>query len=154
VQAGLDMEPSGQRAWGPFYETQIAKDGKPTIAQVLSRYGSEITVAVRSSEDNSEEDRPADARAAAADAEPPSERPSAPGNKYSIFTPFQKKAIVFGAAAGALLSPLSGQIYFPALPALSRDLDVSINQINLTVTTYMVSCRVVFLVPPSSMLDS
>ncbi|KAI1817757.1 MFS general substrate transporter [Poronia punctata] len=51
-------------------------------------------------------------------AEPPSEQPQVveESNKYSIYTPFQKKAIIFGAAAGALLSPLSGQIYFPGSP--------------------------------------
>jgi hypothetical protein len=73
------------------------------------------------------------------DMEPPSERPAAQGNKYSSFTAIEKKAIVFGAAVGAFFSPLSGQIYFPALDALSRDLRVSVNEVNLTVTTYMVS---------------
>ncbi|KAI8626548.1 MFS general substrate transporter [Xylariaceae sp. FL1651] len=73
-----------------------------------------------------------------ADAEPPSERQAALGNIYSSFTLMEKRAIVFGAAAGAFFSPLSAQIYFPALDALSRDLHVSVDEVNLTVTTYMI----------------
>ncbi|KAK5633704.1 hypothetical protein RRF57_009418 [Xylaria bambusicola] len=74
----------------------------------------------------------------AADAEPPAESSPPLGKKYSIFTTFEKRAIVLGAAAGAFFSPLSAQIYFPALEALSRDLHISINEVNLTVTTYMI----------------
>ncbi|KAI1151520.1 major facilitator superfamily domain-containing protein [Nemania diffusa] len=78
------------------------------------------------------------ATARAVDAEPPSERQAIVGAKYSIFTINEKRAIVFAAAAGAFFSPLSAQIYFPALDALSRDLHVSVTEINLTVTTYMI----------------
>ncbi|KAI0184177.1 major facilitator superfamily domain-containing protein [Xylaria flabelliformis] len=73
-----------------------------------------------------------------ADAEPPSEIPAAEGKKYSIFTTLEKRGIVLAAAAGAFFSPLSAQIYFPALDALSRDLKISITEVNLTVTTYMI----------------
>jgi hypothetical protein len=74
----------------------------------------------------------------AVDMEPTSERPAAAGKKYSFFTTTEKRAIVLAAATGAFFSPLSAQIYFPALNALSRDLHVSVTEINLTVTTYMV----------------
>ncbi|KAI0396674.1 major facilitator superfamily domain-containing protein [Xylariaceae sp. FL0594] len=124
----MDLSSGQKQAQAPSYKTDIVGGDKLATgaAPLLPRSGSEVTVAVQA-------DR------GSADAEPPSERPSASlGNKYTIFSPAQKKAIVFGAAAGAILSPLSGQIYFPALPALSRDLNVSINQINLTVTTYMI----------------
>lgn len=57
---------------------------------------------------------------------------------YSVFTTWEKRGIVLGAAVGALLSPLTGQIYLPALPVVAADLGVSIAQINLTMTTYMV----------------
>lgn len=77
----------------------------------------------------------------AADIEPPSELPAPSGKKYSFFTTNEKRAIVFAAAAGAFFSPLSAQIYFPALETLSRDLHISITEVNLTVTTYMVSYR-------------
>lgn len=75
-----------------------------------------------------------------ADEEPPSERPANLGAKYSIFTTVEKRGIVLAAAAGAFFSPLSAQIYFPALDALSRDLHISVTEVNLTVTTYMVRC--------------
>ncbi|RYO74474.1 hypothetical protein DL764_010818 [Monosporascus ibericus] len=57
---------------------------------------------------------------------------------YSVFTAWEKRGIVLGAALGALFSPLSAQIYLPALQAVASDLDVSISEINLTITTYMV----------------
>ncbi len=73
--------------------------------------------------------------------EPPSERPDGDGSpNYTVFTTWEKRGIVLGAAVGALLSPLTGQIYLPALPAVAADLKVSISQVNLTMTTYMVSC--------------
>ncbi|KAI0114393.1 major facilitator superfamily domain-containing protein [Nemania sp. FL0031] len=78
------------------------------------------------------------ATAQAIDVEPSSERPVSSGAIYSIFTVTEKRAIVFAAAAGAFFSPLSAQIYFPALDALSRDLHVSVTEVNLTVTTYMI----------------
>ncbi|RYP05391.1 hypothetical protein DL765_009855 [Monosporascus sp. GIB2] len=72
--------------------------------------------------------------------EPLSETPGSDNDNpnYSVFTPWEKRGIVLGAALGALFSPLSAQIYLPALPAVASDLDVSIGQINLTITTYMV----------------
>ncbi|KAI9689837.1 MAG: hypothetical protein M1822_009719 [Bathelium mastoideum] len=57
---------------------------------------------------------------------------------YSIYSTRQKKAIVFGASVAALFSPLSANIYFPALNSLASDLHVSTNLINLTVTTYLI----------------
>ncbi|KAJ2976911.1 hypothetical protein NUW58_g7971 [Xylaria curta] len=74
----------------------------------------------------------------AANADPPSERPVAAGETYSIFTTNEKRAIVLFASVGAFFSPLSAQIYFPALDVLSRDLGVSVTEVNLTVTTYMI----------------
>ncbi|ORY59749.1 major facilitator superfamily transporter [Pseudomassariella vexata] len=57
---------------------------------------------------------------------------------YTVFTKWEKRGIVMGAAAGAFFSPLTAQIYFPALNLLATDFNVSITQINLTVTTYMI----------------
>jgi hypothetical protein len=57
--------------------------------------------------------------------------------RYSIFTPTQKWAIVALASFAAWFSTLSSFIYFPAIPSLSKSLGVSIEKINLTVTTYM-----------------
>lgn len=57
---------------------------------------------------------------------------------YSIFTTWQKRAIVLGATGTAFFSPLTAQIYLPALTQLSKDLNVTNTQINLTITTYMI----------------
>lgn len=57
---------------------------------------------------------------------------------YSIWTYREKLAMVLLVSFMALISPMSGQIYLPALPLLARDLDVSASLINLTITTYVV----------------
>ncbi|KAI2471188.1 major facilitator superfamily transporter [Annulohypoxylon bovei var. microspora] len=74
-----------------------------------------------------------------ADAEPPSEQPVPDQSpNYSVFTDWEKRGIVIGAAIGAFFSPLTAQIYLPALNVLAADFDVTVSQINLTVTTYMI----------------
>lgn len=60
------------------------------------------------------------------------------GPAYSVFDTPQKNLIVFMVAFGGFFSPLSANIYFPALNALSRDLNVSSELINLTLTSYMI----------------
>ena len=57
---------------------------------------------------------------------------------YSTFTKRQKWLIVILIAFAGMFSPLSSFIYFPAITALSNDLDVSIEMINLTITSYMI----------------
>lgn len=57
---------------------------------------------------------------------------------YSIFTTWEKRSIVLAAAATAFFSPLTAQIYLPALNLLTIDFNISAAQANLTVTTYMV----------------
>lgn len=85
----------------------------------------------------------------AADQEPPSEKPvtspSPDGDPsqavqapYSSFSLWEKRFIVLGAALSAFFSPLTAQIYFPALNVVAQAFDVSTSQINLTVTTYMI----------------
>jgi hypothetical protein len=63
---------------------------------------------------------------------------SASDKPYSIFTPWQKRFIILAASIGSFISPLTSNIYFPALNTVASDLRVSISQINLTITTYMV----------------
>ncbi|RKU43139.1 hypothetical protein DL546_000651 [Coniochaeta pulveracea] len=76
--------------------------------------------------------------------EPPSEAPasspSQPDNPppYSIHTLWQKRLIVLAASLSSFFSPLTAQIYLPALPVLAKDFHVTTSQINLTVTTYMI----------------
>lgn len=57
--------------------------------------------------------------------------------RYSLFTLNEKRCITAMAAYAASFSTLSGFIYYPALPQLAETLSVSIDDINLTVTTYM-----------------
>lgn len=57
---------------------------------------------------------------------------------HSVFPKRTRIFIIAMAAACGLVSPLSGNIYFPALNALSRDLKVSASLINVSLTTYMI----------------
>ncbi|EON66096.1 hypothetical protein W97_05339 [Coniosporium apollinis CBS 100218] len=60
------------------------------------------------------------------------------GPAYSTFSKKQKQFIVFAVAFAGFFSPLSANIYFPALNSISRDLDVSRELVNLTLTSYMI----------------
>lgn len=62
----------------------------------------------------------------------------APVIPYSTFTKPEKRLICFLIAFAGMFSPLSSFIYYPAITSLSKDLQVSIEQINLTITSYMV----------------
>ncbi|KZF25531.1 MFS general substrate transporter [Xylona heveae TC161] len=57
---------------------------------------------------------------------------------FSVFTKWQKRFIVFMVALGGFYSPLSANIYFPALNTLSHELNVSSELMNLTITSYMI----------------
>ncbi|KAK8081536.1 hypothetical protein PG996_000317 [Apiospora saccharicola] len=57
---------------------------------------------------------------------------------YSAFEPWQKRWIIAVVAFGGWFSSLSSFIYFPAIPALAADLGVSVEKINLTVTSYLI----------------
>ncbi|KAJ7466887.1 MFS general substrate transporter [Mycena latifolia] len=57
---------------------------------------------------------------------------------YSIYTPREKWFIVALIAFGGFFSPLSSNIYFPAIPTLSTVFHKSIELINLTVTMYII----------------
>lgn len=81
---------------------------------------------------------PQDAAAdAAVDLERSGTRASS-GVEYSVFSTGLKQYIVIAASMAGFFSPLSSQIYFPALNTLAEDLHVSISLINLTMTSYMV----------------
>ena len=62
----------------------------------------------------------------------------APAPQYSQFTKIQKRSIVFIITFAATFSPLSSFIFFPAINALSVNLHVSVQKINLTITSYMI----------------
>ena len=57
---------------------------------------------------------------------------------YSVFSKRKKQYVVFMVAWAGLFSPLSASIYFPALNTLARELSISNELINLTLTSYMI----------------
>lgn len=63
--------------------------------------------------------------------------------QYSVFTKNQKRSIVLLVAFAAVFSPLSSFIYYPARNALANDLHISLNKVDLTITSYMAVSGVV-----------
>jgi hypothetical protein len=63
---------------------------------------------------------------------------SLPDPPYHVFTLAKKKQLVYIVSLAGLFSPLSSNIYFPALGQISRDLNVSLVTVSLTVTVYMI----------------
>ncbi|KAG1828129.1 major facilitator superfamily domain-containing protein [Suillus variegatus] len=57
---------------------------------------------------------------------------------YSIYTRQEKWFIVMIASLAGLFSPLTANVYFPAIPTIALAFHRSIESINLTVTAYMV----------------
>ena len=57
---------------------------------------------------------------------------------YSVFSKAQKRSIISMVAIAGFFSPLSANIYFPALNPLGQDLHVSSSLINLSLTSYMI----------------
>ncbi|TVY68736.1 Itaconate transport protein, partial [Lachnellula suecica] len=57
---------------------------------------------------------------------------------WSVWSTRSKKAIIFSGSFASLLSPLSSQIYFPALEPIAKDLHVSNTLVNLSISTYII----------------
>ncbi|KZS92540.1 MFS general substrate transporter [Sistotremastrum niveocremeum HHB9708] len=57
---------------------------------------------------------------------------------YSVFSRREKWLLVFLGSLAALLSPLSANIYLPAVSMVAINFGKSVESINLTITTYMV----------------
>ncbi|OQV06543.1 hypothetical protein CLAIMM_11095 [Cladophialophora immunda] len=57
---------------------------------------------------------------------------------YSIFDDRQKALIVLIVSVAATFSGFASNIYFPALPTIAHDLGVSVELVNLTVTSYLI----------------
>ncbi|KAI1848809.1 hypothetical protein JX266_005237 [Neoarthrinium moseri] len=64
--------------------------------------------------------------------------PAEPQDPYSIFDRRQKALIVIIISTAATFSGFASNIYFPALPTIANDLGVSIELVNLTVTSYLI----------------
>ncbi|KAM0738725.1 hypothetical protein ACQRIT_006462 [Beauveria bassiana] len=57
---------------------------------------------------------------------------------YSVHSKSVKRLLVIAASATAIFSPISAQIYLPALIPIAKSLHVSATKVNLTITAYMV----------------
>ncbi|CAG9951924.1 unnamed protein product [Clonostachys rosea f. rosea IK726] len=57
---------------------------------------------------------------------------------YTIFSAREKASIIVLVSFLAIISPLSGSIYLPALTSIADSLQLSISLVNLTVTTYLI----------------
>ena len=67
-----------------------------------------------------------------------SDSPDAAGaGQYSVFTSAEKWCIVAMVSYAAWFSTLTSFIYYPAIHQLSQTFSVSVDKINLTVTSYM-----------------
>ncbi|ATY59418.1 Major facilitator superfamily transporter [Cordyceps militaris] len=62
---------------------------------------------------------------------------------FTIFTVRQRRWIVFLAAFSGMFSPMSSFIFYPAITSIARGLDVTVELVNLAVTTYMVVSGIV-----------
>lgn len=67
-----------------------------------------------------------------------SERYGRSNAPYSGFTNLQRKKIALLVAFAAMFSPLSSFIYFPCINSIAKDLGVTVELINLTITSYMI----------------
>lgn len=57
---------------------------------------------------------------------------------YTVFPRSVKVGVTGMVAIASMISPMTANIYFPALNSIAKDLDVSTSLINLTLTTYMI----------------
>jgi MFS family permease len=64
--------------------------------------------------------------------------PSSISAPYSIYKTWEKRVLAISVALLGSISPVSAQIYLPALTPIAKDLNVSGTKINLTITTYMI----------------
>jgi multidrug resistance protein len=62
----------------------------------------------------------------------------APETPYTVFTPREQWLITSIMGVSMLFSPMTANIYFPAIPTLANATSVSVQQINLTITTYLI----------------
>lgn len=58
--------------------------------------------------------------------------------RYSVYTLWEKRWIVLAVSAAAFFSPVTAQIYLPALNVIAADFRITATQVNLTMTTYMI----------------
>lgn len=57
---------------------------------------------------------------------------------YTVFTTWEKRLVALTMGISMLFSPMTANIYFPAIPTLATAMSVSVQQIHVTITTYIV----------------
>ncbi|TQW08360.1 Major facilitator superfamily transporter [Cordyceps javanica] len=62
---------------------------------------------------------------------------------FTLFTVHQRRWIVFLAAFAGMFSPMSSFIFYPAITSIAGGLNVTVELVNLAVTTYMVVSGIV-----------
>src|SRR5260370_15584163 len=68
----------------------------------------------------------------------PTEPPAPLEPPFSIFPKWERSTYVYIASLAAFASPVSSSIYYPAMLSLAEDLNKTLADISLTITTYMV----------------
>ncbi|KAK0718577.1 major facilitator superfamily domain-containing protein [Lasiosphaeria miniovina] len=125
-------------------ETKPPDDGATKVTQTSQDLPQQPQPPSTEGSGSDPDETPAPGTGALVTGEPPTEAPGgddsggAPAPVYSIYTTWEKRWIVVGGSLAATFSPLTAQIYLPALTVLARDFSVTDTQINLTVTTYMI----------------
>ncbi|KAF3767086.1 hypothetical protein M406DRAFT_89657 [Cryphonectria parasitica EP155] len=88
----------------------------------------------------SSDDEPTDNSSdrAVPDADPEALARVSTGPVYSTFSTGMKRWIIAVVTLTSFISPMTANIYFPALNPIAQDLNVDVSLINLTLTTYMI----------------
>jgi MFS family permease len=136
-QLGLEAEDFGHGGEGKNLEAREVSQGMEKEPDTLSIRTSHTASTQRTDHDREETaEQPQDE---ASDIEPRNLEALQPTNSapFSVFTQSQKRFIVFMVALAGFFSPLSANIYFPALNDLSVYFRTPSAIMNLTLTTYM-----------------
>ncbi|KAH8885974.1 MFS general substrate transporter [Thozetella sp. PMI_491] len=118
-----------------------ASPGRPASLDIASLRMEELVQEKSSTGAESKEIRPAPSQEGSfntSELSPPTRVEDQLPPRYSIYSRWQKSLIVLGASLAAFISPLTGQIYLPALNVIASDLHITPSQVNLTITTYMI----------------
>lgn len=117
------------------------QDGKDTsVEEQTSRRSSFETIRLAAHHDHSrpQQQQQQKEKEDGASADLESLRPASTAPPWSVFTPSQKRFIVFMVSLAGFFSPLSANIYFPALNTLADDFGTTESVMNLTLTSYMI----------------
>lgn len=116
-------------------QTATPRSGTPTLAPDSRQPGdSDNTSSVQGDNDSGDGDDNEDERER--NLETLSRVSSGPA--YTVFSRKMIWWIITMNCVSAFISPITANIYFPAIPAIAKDLGVSTASVNLSLTTYMI----------------